>query len=128
MKALLDTHTFLWWNLKSPQLSDTARNFIANGRNQIYISAVTTWEISIKYGKGKLVLPEPPEKYVANRLTEHRFLALPIQLSHTLQVHKLPDIHKDPFDRLLIIQSKMENLPLLTADRTIARYEVEVIW
>jgi PIN domain nuclease of toxin-antitoxin system len=61
LKALLDTLTFLWWNLDSPHLSPTVREFIANGRNQIYLSAVSAWEIAIKYAKGRLVLPDPPD-------------------------------------------------------------------
>lgn len=128
MKALLDTHTFLWWNLDDPQLSNTARAFIGDGRNQIFLSAASAWEIAIKYGKGRLELPEPPDQYVANRLNQHRFSALPIQLSHALQVYGLPDIHRDPFDRLLVIQSQLEELPLLTADPEIASYDVKVIW
>ncbi len=128
MKALLDTHTFLWWNLDDPQLSDTVREFISDGRNEIFLSAASAWEIAIKYGNGRLELPEPPQQYIAQRLTRHRFSSLPIQLSHAAQVYRLPDIHNDPFDRLLVIQSQLEGLPLLTADLQIARYDVNVIW
>jgi PIN domain nuclease of toxin-antitoxin system len=128
LKALLDTHTFLWWNLDSPQLSPTAREFIADGRNQIYLSAVTAWEIAIKFAKGRLILPEPPDVYVSHRLNEDNFLALPIQVSHALQVAQLPDIHQDPFDRLLIAQSQIEKLPLLTTDLLIHQYPIETIW
>ncbi len=128
MKALLDTHTFLWWNTNDPQLSDTVREFIGNGSNEIFLSAASAWEIAIKYGKGRLVLPEKPELYVANRLAQHRFLSLPIQLSHAVQVYRLPQIHKDPFDRLLVVQSQLEEIPLLTADLQIAHYHVNIIW
>ncbi len=128
MKALLDTHTFLWWNLDDPQPSDTVREFIGNGRNQIFFSAASAWEIAIKYSKGRLELPETPDLYVANRLTHHHFSALPIQLSHALHVYSLLDIHKDPFDRLLVAQSQLESLPLLTIDSQIARYSVDIIW
>ena len=128
MKALLDTHAFLWWNLDDPQLSDTAREFISDGRNEIFLSAASVWEIAIKYGKGRLELPEKPELYVAQRLTRHRFSSLPIQLSHAAQVYRLPDIHTDPFDRLLVVQSQLEEMPLITADLQITRYDVNVIW
>jgi PIN domain nuclease of toxin-antitoxin system len=128
MKALLDTHTFLWWNLNDPQLSEIARSIIADGQNEIYLSAVSSWEIAIKYAKGRLKLPETPDEYVAKRLTLHRFIPLPIQLSHTLEVYKLPEIHQDPFDRLLIVQSEMEDMTLLSADKTIAQYDINVIW
>ena len=128
MKALLDTHTFLWWNLDAPQLSDAVREFISNGRNEIFLSAASVWEIAIKYSKGPLELPQIPELYVAQRLARHRFSSLPIQLSHAAQVHRLPDIHQDPFDRLLVVQSQLEELPLLTSDSQIAYYDVSIIW
>ena len=128
MKALLDTLTFLWWNMDDPQLSPAARDFILDGRNELYFSAVGAWEIAIKVGRGKLLLPEPPEKYVAERLALHRIQALPIQLSHALRVYELPELHRDPFDRLLIVQSQMEGLPILTADENLRRYAVETIW
>lgn len=128
MKALLDTHTFLWWNLDAPQLSDRAREFIGDGRNEIFFSAASAWEIAIKFSRGRLELPEPPDSYVASRLSQHRFTPLPIQLSHALQVYKLPDIHQDPFDRLLVAQSQLEGFPLLSTDAEIARYGVAIIW
>jgi PIN domain nuclease of toxin-antitoxin system len=128
MKALFDTHTFLWWNMDDPQLSRTVRAFIADGRNVVYLSAASAWEISIKAAKGRLKLPEPPAQYVPNRLTLHGFSALPIELSHALRVHDLPEFHQDPFDRLLIAQSQLENLPILTKDSEITNYPVEVIW
>lgn len=128
MKALLDTHTFLWWNLNDPQLSQAARRFIADGGNDIFLSAASAWEIAIKCTIGRLTLPEIPERYVANRMARHRFQPLPIQLSHALHVFNLPGIHQDPFDRLLIAQSQLESLPILTADPEIARYPVDIIW
>ena len=128
MRALLDTHTFLWWNLGAMELSETARAFIGDGGNEIFFSAASAWEIAIKYAKGRLELPQTPEHYVTQRLAQHRFTPLPIQLSHALQVYALPDIHQDPFDRLLVVQSQMEDLPLLSVDEEIARYEVQLIW
>jgi PIN domain nuclease of toxin-antitoxin system len=128
VNALLDTHTFLWWNLDSPQLSDTAREFIADGGNKIFLSAVSAWEIAIKAARGRLTIPEPPDRYVANRMRLHRFSALPIELSHALEVYHLPEHHTDPFDRLLVAQSILEDLPVLSADPYIARYNVDVIW
>ena len=128
MRALLDTHTFLWWNLDAPQLSTEAREFIATGSNEIFLSAASAWEIAIKAAKGRLILPDSPDQYVADRMRLHRFSALPIELSHALEVYRLPAIHQDPFDRLLIAQSQLEGIPLLTADSEIHRYQVEVIW
>lgn len=128
MKALLDTHTFLWWNMDSPKLSDRARRFITEGRNEIYLSAASGWEIAIKAAKGRLTLPETPDKYVADRMRLHRFSPLPIELSHSLEVFHLPDIHLDPFDRLLIAQSQLETMPIITGDTEIQRYDVDFIW
>jgi len=86
MRYLLDTHTFLWWNLGDPQLSEHARDIIADGNNEIYISAASAWEIAIKTAKGHLVLPEEPAKYLANRISQYHFQALPVQISHAVRV------------------------------------------
>lgn len=128
MKALLDTHTFLWWNLDSPELSTAAREFIADGENVLFLSATSAWEIAIKFSKGRLKLPEDPDQYVGNRMAHYEIQALPVQVSHALYVCNLPPIHQDPFDRLLIAQSVLEDLPILTSDLEIKKYEVEVIW
>jgi PIN domain nuclease of toxin-antitoxin system len=128
MKALLDTQVFLWWNMDDSRLSQTARDLIADGRNELYLSAASAWEIAIKAVRGSLILPEPPEQYVPSRMRLHRILALPIQFRHALHVYDLPPIHRDPFDRLLIAQSRLEDLPILTTDPEISRYDVSVIW
>jgi len=128
MKYLLDTLTFLWWCMSPEQLSPGAYEVIADGRNEIYFSAASTWEIVIKTGKGRLILPEEPGRYVVSRMSQHRFLALPIQIAHTLHISALPPQHADPFDRLLIAQSQLEALPLITKDEEIRLYEVETIW
>lgn len=128
MKALLDTHTFLWWNLDDPQLSEVVRDLISDGRNEIYLSAASTWEIAIKAAKGRLELPTTPSQFVANSLSANRFRPLAIKLSHALEVYDLPPHHVDPFDRLLIAQSRLEDLPLLTADTQVTRYDIETIW
>jgi PIN domain nuclease of toxin-antitoxin system len=128
MKCLLDTHTFLWWCLGAEQLSPRARNIIADGNNEISFSAASAWEIAIKAGKGRLTLPEEPGPYSARRLNQHRFLALPVQISHTVRVYDLPPHHANPFDRLLIAQSLMESLPLITKDAEIRLYDLDMIW
>ncbi len=128
MKALLDTHAFLWWNMDDAQLSARAKEIIRDGHNEIYFSAASSWEIAIKTAKGRLTLPEQPGAYISKRLKLHHFHPLPIQISHTVQVFELPRHHEDPFDRLLIAQAQLENLPILTLDPEIKKYQVETIW
>jgi PIN domain nuclease of toxin-antitoxin system len=128
MNVLIDTHTFLWWNSEDAQLSLRAKGIIANGNNEVFLSAASVWEIVIKTAKGRLVLPEPPSQYISKRMSLYRFRSLPIQISHAAHVYELPPYHNDPFDRMLIAQSRMESLPLLTNDDDIRRYELETIW
>ena len=128
MKALLDTHTFLWWNKDDPQLSLPAREFISDGQNEIFLSAASVWEIVIKTAKGKLILPEEPSTYIAARMSLYQFQPLTIQIRHTLSVYNLPPYHTDPFDRLLIAQCMVESMPLISADPNIRHYGLDVIW
>lgn len=128
MKALLDTHAFLWWVTDASQLSDTAKAAIADPSNLLFLSSASVWEIVIKVGTGKLVLPEEPETYIPSRMASNRFESLPIQVSHVLQVAKLPDLHRDPFDRVLVAQSQVEQMPILTIDALIRQYPVTTIW
>jgi PIN domain nuclease of toxin-antitoxin system len=128
MKALLDTHTFLWWMDDSPSLSLTAREFIMNSEHEIYLSAATIWEIAIKAHKGRIVLPDALDQVVANAQSYYRFFVLPIQISHACRVISLPDYHNDPFDRLLIAQCQVENMAILSADKIMPDYDLNVIW
>ncbi len=128
MKYLLDTHTFLWWNMDDSQLSPTAKEIISNGDNEIFLSAASAWEIAIKAARGRLVLPEDPTHYVSNRINLHGFQALPVHIHHAVQVYKLPAHHADPFDRLLVAQSQIEAMPLLSVDEEIRKYDVQVVW
>ena len=128
MNVLIDAHTFLWWNTDDPLLSRRAKEIIANGQNEVFLSAASIWEIVIKTVKGRLVLPEPPAQYISRRMSLYRFRPLPIQISHAVHVYELPPYHNDPFDRMLIAQSRLEALPLVTNDEDIRRYELETIW
>jgi len=128
MRALLDTHTFIWWVTDDSRLSSTARHIIADSENTLFLSAASAWEIVIKVRLGKLDLPEPPETYIPSRLAVNRFESLPIKMVHALQVINLPDLHRDPFDRIIIAQSQFEKLPIITVDSLITRYPIDVIW
>jgi PIN domain nuclease of toxin-antitoxin system len=128
MKALLDTHAFLWWITDDARLSSRVRDLTGDSTNRLFLSAASGWEIAIKAQLGKLQLPDNLERYIADQLSLNGFESLPIQLRHALHVYSLPDFHRDPFDRILVAQSQLEQLPILTVDPQIARYEVDVIW
>ncbi len=128
MNAILDTHAFLWAVTDDRRLSETARAVIADGSNQVFLSAASMWEIVLKAGAGKLHVAGGTERFLEREMRRNRISALPIQPSHVFRIPSLPAIHKDPFDRLLIAQAQVENLPLITADPEIARYPVQVIW
>ena len=128
MRALLDTHVFVWATSDERRLSDVARTILADGENEIFLSAVTAWEIAIKHAKGRLDLKDAPETYVPDRMELFGFRSLSVEVGHALRAGALPPVHRDPFDRLLIAQSQLERLPILTSDPNIGRYDVEVIW
>jgi PIN domain nuclease of toxin-antitoxin system len=128
MRVLLDTHTFLWWITDDPRLSGKARETIANRNNELYLSAASGWEIMIKMKIGRLSLPKNPRHFIADQLLLNNIESLPIQMSHALHLHSLPDHHRDPFDRMIVAQAQLEKLPILSCDSQIAKYEVRVIW
>ena len=128
MKALIDTHVFLWWITDDRRISLTAMGIIGDGNNDLYFSSASCWEIAIKSNIGRIVLPDKPVSFIASQLSTNSIQPLPIQVAHALNIINLPDIHKDPFDRMLISQAQMEKLPIMTSDVVIDKYDVEVIW
>jgi PIN domain nuclease of toxin-antitoxin system len=128
MRAILDTHACLWWITNNPQLSQPIRDIISNPNNTLYLSVASSWEIIIKSNIGKLPLPEPPTQFIQACLSANRFESMAISLAHVLQVDTLPNHHKDPFDRILIAQAQVEDMPILTIDHLIAQYPVKTIW
>jgi len=128
MRAFLDTHTFLWWIDDNPGLSEVALDILADSQNEIFVSAATGWEIAIKSALGRLGLEGDPERFFPEQMTLNSFQAHPIEISHALHTFHLPDHHRGPFDRLLISQSQIEELPLVTKDPSIGEYDVEIIW
>ncbi len=127
MKVLLDTHVWLWSLSEPGRLSREARRILASRRNAVHLSAVSAWEIAIKVAVGKLDLPEPPGSYVPTRMARQGLIPLVVTHAHALAVATLPLHHRDPFDRLLVAQSLVERLPLLTADPAFAPYGIEII-
>jgi PIN domain nuclease of toxin-antitoxin system len=126
---MLDTHTFLWWaSERGARLSGRAREVLIDGTTDVALSIASVWEIAIKVSGGRMALPAPIERYIPDRLRHHGFELMSIELPHVFRASSLPNIHRDPFDRMLIAQAQIEGLPILTADPAISRYDVETIW
>ena len=128
MKALLDTHVFLWWIMDDERLTPYIRDFIADEGNDLFLSSASCWEIAIKTKIGRLKLTEIPEKFIPDQMIANNISGLPIQLVHALYVYNLPDHHRDPFDRMLVAQARIEKISIITNDRLIADYDVKIIW
>lgn len=128
MKFLLDTHTFLWFIEGSPQLSTKAPKLIDTRTNRSYLSVASLWEIAIKISLGKLQLSRPFEVLIPRELGRRNLTRLDITVEHTAQVSKLPFHHRDPFDRLLIAQALVEQLPIVSADVSFDAYGVTRLW
>jgi len=128
LRALLDTHAFLWWLTDDPQLPRNVRDIISDGTNELYFSAAGCWEIAIKAGLGRITLPEKPDVFISDQLSLNGIGSLPVQSSHALHVFNLPPLHRDPFDRVLVSQAQLENMPIITSDPLIALYQVKLIW
>ena len=124
MRLLLDTQILLWLFLRSVRIKKAVRSILADPANTVYASAVSTWEIAIKSGLGKLELPGAPAQYLADRIQRAGLTILPIVPAHTYGVFSLPAHQRDPFDRLLIAQAQAEALTVVTNDRIFARYDV----
>ncbi len=129
MRLLLDTHTFLWWVSDDDRLPTRARRAIGHPRNEVLVSAVSGWEVAVNAQLGRIDLPDPPDRFVPEQLHQNAFGALPVTMSHALAVSRLPNLHRDPFDRLLIAQAMIEQLSLVTGDEQIARYpQIRLTW
>ena len=128
MRALLDTHTLLWWILEDPALTQTARETIAETSNTILVSAASAWELAIKFRLGKL--PRAGD-LVSNFLSEverEGFQLLPISAEHGIRAGLLAGPHKDPFDRMLIAQSQAENTPIISNEIVFENYGIRRLW
>ena len=128
MDILLDTCTFLWITTGSKQLSATARRAFQNPGNTVYLSSVSTWEILVKNGLGRLALPGPPIDYVKVQRENHGITSLALSEAAVLHEPRLPKHHTDPFDRMLLCQALEHGCTILTPDEEIAKYPVRVIW
>ncbi|MFZ0477919.1 MAG: type II toxin-antitoxin system VapC family toxin [Terriglobales bacterium] len=128
MKFLLDTMVWLWSVGEVGRLNQSARELLADPEQELYFSAASVWEIAIKAGLGRLELREPPRLLVPRETARQRLRPLPVTYSHALGVYDLPLLHGDPFDRMLVAQARSEELTLMTADRELRKYPVELFW
>lgn len=127
MKILIDTHIFLWSMLTPDKLRKATLRILSDPENEKFLSAASTWEIAIKYAKGSLILPSHPKTCVPLGIAAADIIPLPIKFQDTFAVADLPPIHRDPFDRLIITQAKLNGLKLLTDDPVFKKYGVDVI-
>ena len=127
MTLLIDTHCWLWWLTEPGRLRASALSLLNDGATKILLSAASSWEIAIKYSLGKLDLPQHPDEFIPVRLRRDRIQALAIEHSHALKTAGLPYHHRDPFDRLLIAQAMVLDIPIMTADPAFDPYAIEVI-
>jgi PIN domain nuclease of toxin-antitoxin system len=128
VKLLLDTCAFLWAIEGGDELSPTAREALVDPANDVFLSAVSVWEIAIKHGLGRLPLPEPPERYVPAQRSARGITALALDEDAVLQLPRLPALHRDPFDRVLVCQALAGGLSIVTPDPEICRYPVRILW
>lgn len=128
MRYLLDTHTFLWFINNDPNLSQNARGLIVDADNELWVSIGSIWEMAIKVSSGKLNLPSPYAEFVDQQLRLNDFELLNIIVQHLGALITMPFHHKDPFDRLLIAQAKVEDVPIISRDVQFDAYGIKRVW
>ena len=126
MRVLLDTHILLWAAAGSPALSEQARQVLVSDAAELYFSAASIWEVAIKTSLGRADFSVDPRQ-LRRGLLSNGYLELPVTGEHAIEVGSLPDVHKDPFDRILIAQSRVEGMRLVTADKLVAQYSGDIL-
>jgi PIN domain nuclease of toxin-antitoxin system len=128
MKFIADTNALIWFITDSPRLSSTAKNLLEAAESERFLSIASIWEISIKAGLGRLSFAKPIEEFLPDQIARNQFALLNISLSHALHVEKLPLHHRDPFDRMIVAQSFVENIPVLSSDEAFDAYGIQRFW
>jgi PIN domain nuclease of toxin-antitoxin system len=128
MRALLDTHTLLWWILDDPALPRAVRETIAETGNTMLVSAASAWELAIKFRLGKLPKAVDLVSNFSSEMEHEGFHVLPVSAEHGIRAGLLPGPHNDPFDRMLIAQSQAENLPIISNEKIFESYGVRRLW
>jgi PIN domain nuclease of toxin-antitoxin system len=128
MKILLDTCAFLWLTTDAPELSDKAKTLFQNTDNAVYLSCVSAWEIIVKHQLGKLPLPSAAEDFIKQHCEKHFVEYLSLNEKAVFNLSRLPNHHRDPFDRMLVCQAIAHDLTVLTSDKLIMQYPVATVW
>lgn len=128
MKLLLDTCTFLWIIQDSPRLSKKARDLFLDKRNEARLSVVSVWEMVLKYQLLRLPLPEPPDTFIPKQCYLHDIGMMPLEDRAIYELLKIPPLHNDPFDRMLVCQARAHDLVILTPDKLVTDYQVQSVW
>ena len=127
MRILIDTHVLLWMGLQPERLGEAARRRIEDVNTRLVLSAASAWEIGVKFKLGKLSLPVEPAEWLGRAVQVASLEELPVTRAHALEAANLPLHHRDPFDRMLIAQARLEQLPLLTSDTRLRAYQVDLL-
>jgi PIN domain nuclease of toxin-antitoxin system len=128
MRVLIDTHVLIWWTGETNQLSPLVQDMLADQQTEPVLSMASIWEMQIKISLGKLSLQMDLPTLVETEMSRNRFTLLPIELKHIYKLDDLPLHHKDPFDRLLIAQSMLEKMPIISIDEKFDAYGVQRLW
>jgi PIN domain nuclease of toxin-antitoxin system len=128
VKFITDTHAFLWFVTDSPQLGARAKQLLESPESERLLSVASIWEIAIKASLGKLAFSKPLEEFLPEQVALNHFRVLDISMTHALRVAKLPFLHRDPFDRMIIAQSLSEDLPVLSNENAFDAYGVKRSW
>ena len=126
MRLLLDAHIFLWFITGSSRIPEAMKVDILNPANEVYLSVVSVWEISVKYQIGRLSLPEPPQIYLPAQRQRHQIASLSLDEASVSQLAGLPSIHRDPFDRMLVCQALEQDMIIVTADAMLQSYPARI--
>ena len=127
MRVLLDTHIFLWLVVGDPRLPPVVESAVRDGENDVFLSAVSLWEASVKHALGKLPMPSPPASYLPEQRRRHSILPLPLDEDDVSRLEGLPMLHRDPFDRMLVCQALARDLVLATVDPAVRAYPVRLL-
>lgn len=128
MRLLLDTHTLIWWSTSSENLPERVLGLLEDPQNDLLLSIASVWEMQIKLQSGKLKLGKPLSELIANQQASNELKILPIGLSHVFALQSLPDLHRDPFDQIMVAQAIVENLPFVSSDSVLDGYSIQRLW